>query len=151
MHGKKIKDFRPYATASLVTEKAELVTIVREFIDNPDLHHVCVTDEAGKLLGLVNRKRLFKALFSHHVAPDTMINKLLLFHDAQTSGDIMLTHIVTAKEDDSIDDVIRLMIEHNIRELPIINTKNQIIGFLTVLIIMQAWLREQEVLSKRNS
>jgi len=144
MRGKLIKDLRPYETASLVTEKAELVTILREFINNPSLHHVCVVDEGGKLLGLINRKRLFKAVFSHHVAPDTMINKLLLFHDAQTSGDIMLTHILTATEDDSIDDVIRLMIEHNIRELPIIGPKGKVIGFLTVLIIMQAWLREQE-------
>jgi len=144
MRGKLIKDLRPYETASLVTEKAELVTILREFINNPSLHHVCVVNEDGKLLGLINRKRLFKTVFSHHVAPDTMINKLLLFHDAQTSGDIMLTHILTATEDDSIDDVIRLMIEHNIRELPIIGPKGKVIGFLTVLIIMQAWLREQE-------
>ena len=144
MRGKLIKDLRPYETASLVTEGAELITILREFINNPSLHHVCVVDEGGKLLGLINRKRLFKAVFSHHVAPDTMINKLLLFHDAQTSGDIMLTHILTATEDDSIDDVIRLMIEHNIRELPIIGPKGKVIGFLTVLIIMQAWLREQE-------
>ena len=145
MRGKVIKDFRPYETASLVTEGAELVTIVREFIENPALHHVCVIDEGGKLLGLINRKRLFKVVFSHHVAPDTMINKLLLFHDAQTSGDIMLRHIVTAQEDDSIDDVIRLMIEHNIRELPIVGPQGKVIGFLNVLIIMRAWLREQNV------
>lgn len=144
MHGKLVKDFRSYETASLVTEKAELVAIVREFIDNPALHHVCVIGEGGKLLGLINRKRIFRSVFSHHVASDTMISKLLLFHDAQTSGDLMLTHIVTAKEDDSIDDVIRSMIEHNIRELPIMDAKGKVIGFLTVLIIMRAWLGEQE-------
>jgi len=144
MPGKTVKDYRPYETASLVTEQAELFAIVREFIENPALHHVCVINEVSKLIGLINRKRIFKVVFSHHVAPDTMTNKLLLFHDAQTSGDIMLRHFVTAKEDDSIDDVIRLMIEHNIRELPIIGSEGNVIGFLTVLIIMRAWLQELE-------
>ncbi|MBT4364987.1 MAG: CBS domain-containing protein [Desulfobacteraceae bacterium] len=145
MRGKVIKDFRPYETPSLVTDKAGLVDIMREFIDNPALHHVCVIGEGGKLLGIINRKHLFKVVFFHHVSPDTMINKLLLFHDAQTSGDIMLSHILTAKEDDSIDDVIRLMIEYNIRELPIIGPKGKVLGFLNILIIMRAWLQELEV------
>ena len=145
MFGKVVKDFRPYETASQVTESAELVTIMREFIDNPALHHVCVIGDGGKLLGIINRKHLFKVVFSHHVAPDTMISKLLLLHDAQTSGEIMSSHVLAAKEDDSIDDVIRLMIEHNIRELPIIGENGNVIGFLTLLIIMQAWLCEQEV------
>lgn len=143
MHGKLIRDFRPYETASLITEKAGLIDILHEFVNNPSLHHVCVVDKEGKLLGLINRKRLFKVIFSHHVASDTMINKLLLFHDARISSDIMLTHIITAKEDDSIDDVIRLMIKHNIREIPIIDTNGEVIGFLTVLIIMRAWLGQQ--------
>ncbi|MBU0676317.1 MAG: CBS domain-containing protein [Proteobacteria bacterium] len=144
MFGKLVRDFRPYETASQVTSDAELASIVRSFVHVPSLHHVCVVDDQGRLLGLVNRKRLFKSIFSHYVAADSRVSKLLMLHLAETSGDIMFTHVITTNEDEEIATVISKMIDKNIREIPVLDENGGVIGLLSLLILMQKWLAEQE-------
>ena len=142
MFKKTVRDLRPYETALLVTEEG-IEDIVQRFVNNSSLHHLCVIDAAGRLLGLINLKRLFKSIFSHHIAADAMVSNLLRLHTATTSGEIMHTHVITATEDDSLDEVIRRMIAHNIREIPVLDEQGRVIGFLSMLIIMQEWLRSR--------
>ena len=140
MLGKLVRDLRPYETACQVGPDAEITTIVRAFVSAPALHHVCVVDAKGLLLGLVNRKRLFKSIFSHNVAADSRVSRLLQLHTAATSGDIMVTDIITCSEDEEIDAVISRMIDKNIRELPVLDTEGRVLGFLSLLMLMQKWL-----------
>lgn len=140
MFGKPVREFRPYEAACEVSPEAEIDSIVRAFVSAPALHHVCVVDEEGHLLGLVNRKRLFKSIFSHHIAADSRVSSLLQLHTAETSCDIMITDIITTRESEQIDTVIRRMIEKNIRELPVLDDDGRVIGFLSLLMIMQNWL-----------
>ena len=140
MLAKLVRDLCPYETACQVPPDAEIATIVRAFVSAPSLHHVCVVDADGRLLGLVNRKRLFKSVFSHHVAADSRVSRLLQLHTAQTSGDIMITDIMTTSEEEQIDAVISRMIEKNIRELPVLDENGRVIGFLSLLMLMQKWL-----------
>ena len=135
-----VKDFRPYVAPSVVDENAHVTDIVQHFVMNPSLHHVCVVDGDNRLLGLINRKRLFKSLFSHHVAADSRVSNLFTYLTATTSSQIMFTHILSATEEGSIDEVIRIMIEHSIREIPILDGEGRLQGFLTTLKIMHEWL-----------
>ena len=144
MFGKPVREFRPYETALQVTDDAEIIAIVRSFVKAPGQHHLCVVDGEGRLLGLINRKRLFKSIFSHHVDADSRVSKLLLLHTAETSGDIMITDIITTREDEEIDAVISRMIAKNIRELPVVDEEGRVIGFLTLQMLMQRWLVGQE-------
>jgi len=143
MKNRVVKDFRPYEAPAMVSEDVDLLDIVHVFINNPLLHHICVVNSEGRLHGLINRKRIFKRIFSHHVAARSRVSNLLRFLTAETSGEIMVTHVITATEEDSIDDVIRNMIEHNIREIPIMDKEGRVIGFITLLRIMQEWAAEQ--------
>lgn len=138
-----VEDFRPYEAPATVFEDVDLVDIVHVFINNPMLHHICVVNNEGRLIGLINRKRIFKSIFSHHVTARSRVSNLLRFLTAETSGEIMVTHIITATEEDNIDDVIKNMIEHNIREIPIMDKEGRVIGFITLLRIMKEWAAEQ--------
>ena len=144
MLGKLVRDIRPYETACQLPPDAEIIAIVRAFVNAPALHHVCVVDADGRLLGLINRKRLFKSVFSHHVAADSRVSRLLQLHTAETSSDIMITDIVTTSEDEEIDTVISRMIEKNIRELPVLDDNGRVIGFLSLLMLMQKWLADRK-------
>ena len=135
-----VKELRPYDTPSVMSEDADLRDIVRHFVENPFDHHVCIVDADNHLLGLVNRKRLFKNLFSHHIASDSRMSKLFTFHTASTSSHLMLTHVFSATEEETIDNVIKDLIEHNIRELPILDQDGRLLGILTTLRLMQEWL-----------
>ena len=144
MFDKLVSEFRPYETPILVPPDAELITVVKAFVNQPALHHVCVVDAEERLLGLVNRKGLFKSVFSHHVAANSRVSKLLQLHTAETSGDIMITHIIATREEEKIDTVIPRMIEKNIREVPVLDDDGRVIGFLSLLMLMQQWLAGKE-------
>ena len=150
MFDKTVKDLRPYEAATLVPEDGDVLVSARRFIDNPDLHHLCVVDEAGRLLGLINRKRLFTSIFSHQVAADSRVSKLLTLHTAETTADIMFTHILSVRENDKVEQAIRAMIKHNIKEMPALDEKGTVIGFLTILMLMREWLRGQEKTTIRD-
>jgi len=140
-----IKDFRPYEAPALVSDNVDLVNLVKVFISAPVLHNICVVNSTGQLAGMINRKMVFRAVFSHHVAPRSRVSDLLRLLTAETSGEIMVTHLVSAIETDSIDDVIRKIIHHNIREIPILDNEGKVLGFITILRIMKEWLAEQNI------
>jgi CBS domain-containing protein len=52
-------------------------------------------------------------------------------HDKRHLHEIMTSKVITAKEDEAIDTVIRRMEKHNISGLPILDESNHIIGILT--------------------
>jgi CBS domain-containing protein len=135
-----VRDFKPFESPLLVRGETDLKSLVREFLENPALHHICVVDEDNRLLGLINRKRLFKHIFLHHITPDTRVSKLFRLLTAERSSDLMITHVVTCSEDESIHDVIRNMIEYNIREIPVIGGNGEVLGFITILGLIQRWL-----------
>jgi len=140
MFKKLVKDFRPYNKASVTDQDADLTDIVQHFADNPCVHNVCVVDTDNRLLGLINRKRLFKNIFTHHVAADSRVSSLFTYLTARTSTQLMFTHILSAAEEESIDSVITLLIEHNMHEVPILDGQQRVLGILTTMRIMQEWL-----------
>lgn len=144
MFNRPVREFRPYETACEISPDAKIAAIVDAFVRAPDLHHVCIVNEEGRLLGLLNRKRLFKSIFSHHIAADSRISSLLQLHTAEISSDIMITDIVTTTESEEIDAVIARMIEKNIREVPVMDENGSVIGFLTLLMLMKKWLSRRE-------
>ena len=52
----------------------------------------------------------------------------------------MFTHIFSAAEEEGIDNVIEMLIEHNLHEIPILDEQKRVLGMLTTLRIMQEWL-----------
>jgi CBS domain-containing protein len=138
-----IKELAPYESASMIRKDTGLEEIVKLFVSQPSLHHLCVVDEEDNLLGLINRKKMFQTIFSHHISVRSRISELLQVITAETPLEIMTRQVISATEDTSIDEVIGLMIEHKIREMPVIDEQNHVVGFITILKIMQEWLNDQ--------
>ena len=140
-----VREFKPYEPASVVNEETDLFDIIEHFAENPWLHHVCVLDKEERLLGLINRKRIFRSVFSHFVGTESSISHLFTLLNAQTSEQLMVTHIISTTEDASLDSIIKLLIEHNIREIPVINEEQQVLGFITISMILQELVRFQKL------
>ncbi len=137
---RKIRELRPYEIPIMVRSNAHIRDLVEEFMKNPSLHHLCVVDEKEALLGLINRKRVFKAIFHHHISPEARLSKLISYVTAETSSDLMLTHVFTCREDEEIYDLIKMMIEQRIREVPVVDKKNRVLGFVTIPMLLKKWL-----------
>lgn len=58
-------------------------------------------------------------------------------------GDLMSSDIVTAHEHDTVDDALKLMEEHGVRRLPIVDADGALAGILTLDDVLQ-YLTEQQ-------
>jgi CBS domain-containing protein len=66
--------------------------------------------------------------------------------------DIAIVDLITITADNDIYDALTLMGEHNIRQLPVVDKKNQLVGFVTVKGILKiqpdlidTWMEKYEV------
>ena len=143
MKKKLVREYWPYETASMADENTDVRDIVQYFVQNPCVHHVCVVDSDRKLLGLINRKRMFKSVFSHYVEAESRISSLFKLLTAEKSTEIMLTNVISTTENASIDSVIKTLIERNFREMPVIDEDRHVLGFITIVRIMEEWVNEK--------
>ena len=49
----------------------------------------------------------------------------------KTAKEVMTTDVIVAKEEDSIADVAKLLIEERIGGLPVINSENKVVGIIS--------------------
>ena len=77
--------------------------------------HLPIVDNEGKLIGIITSWDLAKAVA----------------YDKRQLHEIMTSKVITAKEDEAIDTVVRRMEKHNISGVPVVDQFNHIIGILT--------------------
>ncbi|MCP8315774.1 MAG: homocysteine biosynthesis protein [archaeon] len=88
---------------------------VAKILITKGVDHLPIVDNEGKLIGIITSWDLAKAVA----------------HDKRQLHEIMTSKVITAKEDEVIDTVIRRMEQHNISGVPIVDQSNHIIGILT--------------------
>ena len=138
-----VKDFKRYEPAFKVEKEKLIKNMVPHFVEHPLNHHICVVDEDGKLEGMINRKRFFQAVFSHHVSADSRISRLYNLLTAEKAGELMITEVAVVAEDEDINAVIKKMIERDLIEVPVVDENKHVLGFLTSGQILKKLAKEQ--------
>jgi CBS domain-containing protein len=115
-----------------------------QLIDSTSINRVAVVDPDGKLVGLVSDKILMTAFSAHQGGfLDLLVNKLsftamarkhaefLKALRARTVGEIMLTDVFSVKEDTLIDEALLLMVEKQLKRIPVLDAQGHFKGMLT--------------------
>ena len=101
--------------AAVTCTEGEEVKAVAERIINRSVNHVVVTDEQGKLRGIVTSWDITKAVAKGK-------RKLV---------DIIIRKVVTTKPDESLEEASRKMAQHQISALPVIDQDRKVLGIIT--------------------
>lgn len=144
MNSKCIQDLKPYKPAVTVAKDMSINAMVKLLLAQPVVRFLCVVDGDGALIGLVGRKRLFSAVFSHHVSPASLVHKLYTFVTSESASDLLIRHIITVEERDKLDDVITMMIKHDLYEIPVVTPQRKVLGFVSMDMMWKEWLSEHE-------
>lgn len=130
---KQVRDIMRRDTHTVLpdTPISEIVKV----IDDNDIQRVAVVDNTGRFMGLISDKDLLAAFSSHRAGMwDYLVGKLSFTETgrrhkelyeqlkAKTASDIMKRNPITAREDSSIDEAVRIMTEHRIKRLPIVDS-----------------------------
>ncbi len=137
-----------------VRPDAPVEEVVR-LIDDSDIQRVIVVDSEGKLLGLISDADLL-GLFSEHRAGiwDYLIRRLPFTElarrheqlieqtQAKKAIDVMKTDLVTVREDTRIEDAIKLMAEHGVKRLPVVDEDRVFKGLVSRDSVLRAGVKQ---------
>jgi CBS domain-containing protein len=114
---------------------------VMRIIDCNDIYSVCVVE--GKFLGLISDRDLLAAFLDRHPGIlDYLLNKIPFsergrkYHEltdhlrARTAAEVMTRDVVTVQKDSTIAEAIRLMLEHSIKRLPVLDKQGKFKGMI---------------------
>lgn len=120
-----------------------IAEIVRT-IDTTDIQRVAVVDVDGRLLGMISDRDLLLEFSEHHASiwdqllshvPFSEISKrhkeIVDHAKARTAADVMKTDLVTVNEDTPVEDAVRLMVEKQIKRLPVVDSKESFKGMVS--------------------
>ena len=133
------KDVMTHCVISLTPE-----TPVAEAIARMLSQHVSglpVIDARGQLVGIVTEGDFLRRAETHTEAPRRRWLELLLgpgrgadayaHTHGRTVGDVMSTEVVSAHEETPISEVVRLMEEHAIKRVPVLDSNARVVGIVS--------------------
>ncbi len=137
-----IKDLYPYNTIGNVSGAITIREMAKLVVKHPETHYLCVVDDSDNLLGLVSRERLFQAIFSHHVSASAKVTELYSLLTSEHAEDLLIKHFITCNESDPLDEIINLMVKHQLDAIPVLNKNEKLEGLLTIEQLLSNWLEK---------
>jgi acetoin utilization protein AcuB len=117
-------------TARVVTvEMDDRLKAVKEIFDTMKFHHLLVVDEHGKLSGVVSDRDLLKALSPYVGSAAETARDLATLN--KRVHQIMSRNPVTLRPDSSVSEAARLILEHRISCIPVVNGAGKPVGIVS--------------------
>jgi len=124
-----------------------------EVLQSKVIRHIVITDEQGKLLGMVSDRDILRKLPYAGKRPPSAPKKFrehLFAADSWTTNflmpleEIMVRNVVHISPECSACEAAEILYRNNISSLPVINEQKEIRGIVTVIDMMQALLTAYE-------
>jgi CBS domain-containing protein len=117
---------------------------VIRLIDCNDIQRLAVINQEGRFLGLISDRDLLTAFSKHHQGIwDYFVSRIPFtersrrhqefqkYLQAKTAAEVMHTDIITIAEDAPINEAIRLMLEHSLKRLPVLDAQGNFKGMVS--------------------
>lgn len=112
-----------FMTKKIFTVKEDdIIELVSEMMDWQRIRYVAVEDKKGKLAGLITSRLLLRA-YMHKIHQDKSL--------PIAAKDIMIKNPYTISPSAKITEAVALMTEHQFGCLPVVDTKNHLVGMVT--------------------
>ncbi len=102
--------------------------LIKETIEKAHVRHVPVIDKNQKLLGLITHRDILRMAFSEFGGIDK--NKQNEFDRVVTAKEVMRTKVITTTAQTDLREVARVMIDHKIGCLPVLEDE-KVVGLIT--------------------
>lgn len=152
LHNLKVKDImEPITQDMLLVEKNDDISSVLSFLDKKD--HVWVVDnkETSRIIGVITEFDTL-SLFSPLYTPLQYFDKPSLqsfqYGLKVTVEEIMSKNPVTATTEEKITDAIIKMKQHKIKQLPVVDDDNKLLGEIKLHHLIERYMKEKIVKQK---
>lgn len=146
----KVKDLMTKEVSS-TTRTTPIKEVVQIFAESA-FGSLPVVDEEKKVIGIITKKDLLMTFLPEYfdLLEDISFiedfglleESLLLEEGLLLVDDVMSKKVVTLREDESLFKAVALMVQSEVRRLPVVDEENKLVGIITQTHICQAILRK---------
>jgi len=121
----------------LVKEDDTIREVLEKMLNYPHTRLMYVVDDEQKCRGIISLGALIRHLFSSSFEPAVHARFVIPMITAETAEHIMNTGLIYAIAEEEIEKVIKRMIKAAIKEIPVLDEENRIIGDVTMLDLLK--------------
>ena len=125
---------------SIIGANAPAVQAAEAILRDPQTRVIYVVDKKSKLLGTIDIKMLLKYFLPQIFGVDVMGEGALESLHGEKVKDLIADTPVYVTEEDDLESAVKLMVENDLDELPVVDENLIIIGELNILEILSVWL-----------
>lgn len=139
---KRVKDIRNLITqnASTVREDASLLKIAEAIVEDQKTRAVYVINNENKLVGIIPVNEIIQYIYYEHIPEEYILYRFpVILSSNATAKDIMLPPVYVYDHEELTSALVK-MFKNNLEELPVVDNEMHIVGDLSVLELISAWV-----------
>jgi len=121
----------------VVTKRATVSEIIDAFSASDHSRILYVVDDEWRFIGVLSLGNMIRHVFFHYHDPSIDSRSLISMVVSETAGDFMQREPIFAIHSDGVEDVLQSMIDHNVKEIPILDDEKRVVADLTIVDLLK--------------
>ena len=121
----------------VVSKRATVSEIIDAFAASDHSRILYVVDDEGSFRGVLSLGNMIRHVFFHYHDPSIDSRSLVSMVVSETAGDFMQKEPMVAMLSDDIEAVLQRMIDHNVKEIPILDDEKRLVADLTIVDLLK--------------
>lgn len=121
----------------VISQEATADEVIRAFADSIHARLLYVLDPEGRLAGVISLGRLVRHVLSSYHEPEIHPRHILNGLSSDTAQHLMQKETISAALPEELDAVLQRMINHNAKEIAVLDTEQKVVADLTMVDILK--------------
>jgi CBS domain-containing protein len=121
----------------VVPKRATVSEIIDAFAGSDHSRILYVVDDEGRFRGILSLGNMIRHVFFHYHDPSIDSRSLVSMSISETAGDFMQREPVFAMPSDKVEDILQRMIDHNVKEIPILDDERRVVADVTIVDLLK--------------
>ena len=146
----KVKDIM-YAIVkdpTVVSENESISDVLKKILKDARSRHAYIVDDSGKLIGSLRINNIIAYLFPSLVFTDEIsafpVSTFVEYTNAKAVKDIMNNDPSYVYKDTTLKEMVKIMIEEKINELPVVDKNLKVIGEVNIMELIAYYLMQSK-------
>jgi len=127
----------------VVLRRATVSEIIDAFAASDHSRNLYVVDDEYRFKGVLSLGNMIRHVFFHYHDPSINSRSLVSMVVSETAGDFMQRESIFAIYSEDVEDVLQRMIDHNVKEIPILDDDKRVVADLTIVDLLK-YYKERE-------
>ena len=121
----------------VVSKRATVSEIIDAFAASDHSRILYVVDDEGRFRGILSLGNMIRHVFFHYHDPSIDSRSLVSMVVSETAGDFMQKEPMVTMLSDDVEAVLQRMIDHNVKEIPILDDEKKVVSDLTIVDLLK--------------